>query len=97
MCHPILQVLAICHYSNIIADEAVLFWFVHCDRRPVPLDVGLYPKMGEEEEEEGTVDPDEVDPQGNLVITLFHEVVLADVNRDQNKLGLYREKENRFL
>lgn len=53
--------------------------------------------MGEEEEEEGSIDPDEVNPEGYLVVTLLHEVVLADVTTDQNKLDLGKEiGHNRF-
>lgn len=60
-------------------------------REPVALYVGLHPKIGEEEEEEKAVHPDQVDPQGDLVVTLLHEIVLADVDGDQDKLRLKQE------
>lgn len=85
---PILQVFAIGHYSHVFTGWAILVSLFRCYRKPVTPDVGLYPKVGEEDEEENAIHPDNMDPQGNLVITLFHEVVLADVDRDQNKLRL---------
>lgn len=86
---PILQVFSIGHHGG-----GFVGWTVHqrlvggCGRQPLALDVGLYPEVGEEEEEEDTVHPNEVDPKGNLVVTLLHEVVLADVDGDQDKLRL---------
>lgn len=88
VCVPVLQVLPIGHH----AGRAVLLGPLCRGREPLALDVGLYPKVGEEEKEEDTVDPNEVDPEANLVVTLFHEVVLADVNRDYNKLCLKEEE-----
>lgn len=88
VCVPVLHVLPIGHH----AGRAVLLGLPRHGREPLTLDVGLYPKVGEEEKEEDTVHPNEVDPEGNLVVTLFHEVVLADVNRDYNKLRLKKEE-----
>lgn len=84
----VLQVFPIGHHCDMFTDRTVLFRHLCRGREPLGLDVGLYPKVGEEEEKEDTIDPNEVDPKGNLVVTLFHEVVLADVNGDQNKLSL---------
>lgn len=88
VCVPVLQVLSIGHHADVLAGQAVLLGPLCHGREPLALDVGLYPKVGEEEEEEDAVYPNEVDPEGNLVVTLFHEVVLADVNGDYNKLRL---------
>lgn len=93
VCMPVLQVFTIGHHGAGFAG-----WTVHlrllggCGRQPLALDVSLYPEVGEEEEEEDTVHPNEVDPNGNLVVTLFHEVVLADVNGDQDKLCLQKNR-----
>ncbi len=80
VCVPILQVLPIGHHSDRFAGRAVQFRLAVCDREPLTLYVGLYPKIGEEEEEEDAVHPNEVDPKGNLEVTFLHEVVLADVD-----------------
>lgn len=85
---PILGVLPVGHHSVGVTDGAVLLRLVLHDGEPVALDVGLHPKVGEEEEEEDSVNPDEVNPQGNLVVALLHEVVLADMNGNQNELRL---------
>lgn len=82
VCVPVLHVLPIGHHADVLAGQAVLPGSLPCGREPFALDVGLYPKVGEEEEEEDAVHPNEVNPEGNLVVTLFHEVVLADVNGD---------------
>lgn len=91
VCVPVLHVLPVGHHADVLASRAVLPESLPCGREPLALDVGLYPKVGEEEEEEDAVHPNEVDPEGNLVVALFHEVVLADVNGDHNKLGLKEE------
>lgn len=91
VCVPVLHVLPIGHHADVLASRAVLPESLPCGREPLALDVGLYPKVGEEEEEEDAVHPNEVDPEGNLVVALFHEVVLANVNGDHNKLGLKEE------
>lgn len=90
---PVPQVFPIGHHGDGFAGWAIHFRPVRrCRRRrrrqPLALDVGLYPEVGEEEEEEDAVHPNEVDPNGKLVVTLFHEVVLADVKGDQNELRL---------
>lgn len=85
---PILGVFPVGHHSVGVTDGAVLLRLVLHDGEPVALDVGLHPKVGEEEEEEDSVNPDEVNPQGNLVVALLHEVVLADMNGNQNELRL---------
>lgn len=58
------------------------------DGEPFAPDVGLQPEVGEEHEEEHAVHPNQVDPQGHLVVALLHEVVLADVHRHHDELGL---------
>lgn len=97
VCIPVLYVHAIGHHADVLAGWAVLLDLFRRGREPLALDVGLYPKVGEEEEEEDTIDPNEVDPEGNLIVTLFHEVVLADVNGDYNKLRLKQEQSDGML
>lgn len=82
VCVPVLHVLPIGHHTDVLAGQAVLPESLPCGGEPLALHVGLYPKVGEEEEEEDAVHPNEMDPEGNLVVTLFHEVVLANVNGD---------------
>lgn len=84
---PVLMVFAIGHHGDGSADWAVLIGLVWAGKS-FALDVGLHPEVGEEEEEEDAVHPDQVNPQGDLIVTLFHEVVLTDVNGDQDKLCL---------
>lgn len=97
VCIPILQVFPVGHHSDRFTGWAVLFCPLLCGREPLASYVGLYPKVGEEEEEEDAVHPNEVDPKGNLVVTLFHEVVLADVNGDQNKLRLSNNRKGQLV
>lgn len=85
---PVLQVFPIGCHSDRLIDRAVLFWLGVWGREPLSLYVGLNPEVGEEEEEEHAIHPNEVDPEGNLVVALLHEVVLGDVNGHQNKLRL---------
>lgn len=92
---PILHVLPVGHHADVLAGRAVLPGPLPRGGEPLALDVGLYPKVGEEEEEEDAVHPDEVDPEGNLVVALFHEVVLADVNGDENELRLKEQERDR--
>lgn len=86
VCFPILQVFTVGHHGNGFIGQTIQLWLILRFRQAVALYVGLHPKVWEKEEEEGAIHPDKMDPQGNLVVALFHEVVLADVNRDQNKL-----------
>lgn len=97
VCIPVFQVLPIGHHADVHASWAVLLGPLRHGWEPLALDVGLYPKVGEEEEEEDAVYPNEVDPEGNLVVTLLHEVVLADVNGDYNKLRLTWEQSDSML
>lgn len=85
---PIFCVFAIGHHSDMFTGWTIHFWLVFIDRQPFAPYVGLHPEVREENEEEDTVHPNKMDPQGNLVVAFFHEVVLADVNGDQNKLYL---------
>lgn len=88
MCISIIQVFAIGHHSDVFTDWAVLFRaFIR--RKPFALYVGLHPEVGEEDEEQDAVHPDQVDPHRNLVVTFLHEVVLADVNGDHDELHLW--------
>lgn len=89
---PIFQAFAVGHHSDGLAGRAIVFGLVVCEREPVASDVGLHPEVGKEDEEEDAVHPDEVDPQGNLVVALLHEVILADVNGDENELDLWRRE-----
>lgn len=82
------MVFTIGHDSDGFTGQPVLFGPVVYGGEPVALYVGLHPKVGEEEEEEEAVHPDQVYPYGHLIVTVLHEVVLADVDGDQNKLHL---------
>lgn len=93
VCIPILQVLPIRYHTDGFAGWAIKFGFVLWGRKPLAFNVGLYPKVGEEEKEEDAVHPDKVDPKRNLVVTLLHEIVLTDVDGDQDKLGLQNNEE----
>ena len=62
--------------------------------QPLALNVCLDPEVGEEDEEEGAVYPDEVNDHGELVVTGVHEVVLCSVEGDQHKLDLWHRKTN---
>lgn len=57
--------------------------------QPLALHVSLDPEVGEEHEEEGSVHPDEVEDDGELVVTAGHEVILGGVDGHQDKLGLW--------
>lgn len=56
--------------------------------QPFALGVGLVPKVGEEDEEDGPINPDEVDEDGELVLAAGHEVILGDVDGDNHELCL---------
>lgn len=60
----------------------LLFW------QPLTLHISLDPEIGEKHKEEGSIHPDEVDDQGELVVTAVHEVILSSVKRHQDKLDL---------
>lgn len=89
---PICMGFAIHH--NVSVGGAVLVRLVVCNWKTVALYVSLHPEVGEEEEEEDPVHPDQMDPQWHLIVALLHEVILANVNRDQNKLGLESKEGN---
>ena len=63
--------------------------------QPLALDVRLDPEVGEEDEEESAVHPDEVDDQGELVVAGVHEVVLGGVEGDQHKLDLWHRNDKK--
>lgn len=56
--------------------------------QPLALYVSLVPEVGEEHKEEGAIHPDEVDEQGDLVVTALHEVILGGVKGHHHKLNL---------
>lgn len=56
--------------------------------QPLSLHVCLVPEVGEEHKEEGAIHPDEVDEQGDLVVTALHEVILGGVKGHHHKLNL---------
>lgn len=56
--------------------------------QPFALGVGLVPEVGEEDEEDGPINPDEVDEDGELVLAAGHEVILGDVDGDNHELCL---------
>lgn len=70
------------------AATVVLGCLLSHPRQPFALCVGLVPEVGEEDEEDGPINPDEVDEDGELVLTAGHEVILRDVDRDNHKLCL---------
>lgn len=88
---PVLQVCAVRQYGLLCAvSVAVLLGFVYlADGESLALDVSLDPEVGEEDEEEHAIDPDKVDEYGHLVFTVFHEVILRDVDRHYDKLNLW--------
>lgn len=88
VCVPVLQVFPIVQHCGLLPSGGALFRPVCRGREPLALYVGLYPEVGEEEEEEDAIYPDEVDEKGDLVVALLHEVILADVDGDDDKLRL---------
>lgn len=56
--------------------------------KPLALHVGLVPEVGEEDEEEGAIHPDEVEDHRHLIVTAGHEVILCSVKGHQHKLHL---------
>lgn len=52
---------------------------LNCTGQPLPLGVRVIPEIGEQDEEDGAIHPDEVDDERVLVVAAGHEVVLADV------------------
>lgn len=64
--------------------------FLARNRESIALDIGLEPEIGEKNEEEGTIDPNKMDENGDFVFTLFHEIVLRYVDRNQDELRLRR-------
>lgn len=70
------------HGCAVLTRPDVLF------RQPLTLHIRLNPEVGEEDKEEGSVHPDKVDDNGELVVTTVHEVILSSMKRYQDKLGL---------
>lgn len=52
------------------------------------LHVSLDPEVGEEHKEEGSIHPDKVEDDGELVVTAVHEVILSGMDGHQDKLDL---------
>lgn len=52
----------------------------------------MIPEIGEQNEEDGAIHPDEVNNNWVLVVAAGQEVVLGDVQRDQDKLELGQRK-----
>lgn len=88
----VLQVCTVSQHGLLGAvSAAVLLGFASAGGgQSLALDVSLDPEVGEEDEEEHAVDPDEVDKYGHLVFAVFHEVILRDVDRHHNKLNLWK-------
>lgn len=59
--------------------------------------IGLVPEVGEEDEEDGPINPDKVDEDRKLVLAAGHEVVLGDVDRDDHKLCLGNKAEQKQI
>lgn len=57
-------------------------------RQPLTLHVCLDPEVGEKNEEEGSIHPDQVEDHGELVVAAVHEVILGCMERHEHKLGL---------
>lgn len=91
----VLQVRAVSQYGRLgtISAAILLGFVVAADREPLALDVSLDPEVGEEDEEQHAVHQDEVDEYGHLVFTVFHEVILRDVDRHHDKLRLWKQKQ----
>lgn len=70
------------------AATVVLGCLLSHPRQPFALGVGLVPEVGEEDEEDGPINPDKVDEDGELVLAAGHEVILGDVDRDDHELSL---------
>lgn len=70
------------HSCAILTLLNVLFW------QPLTLHISLDPEVGEEHKEEGSIQPHKVNDCWELVVTAVHEVILGNVKRYQDKLGL---------
>lgn len=60
--------------------------------QPLALGVGVVPEVEEEEQENQAIQGDDVDEDGELVGTVLHEKILADVGGHHNKLDLGSQK-----
>lgn len=65
---------------------------LRCTGQALALGIRVIPEIGEQNEEDGAVHPDEVDNDWVLVVAAGQEVVLGDVQRDQDKLELGQRK-----
>lgn len=89
----VLRVCAVSQYGHLGAVSiAILLGFVFATgRKPLALDISLDPEVGEENEEQHAVHPDEVDEYGHLVFAVFNEVILRDVDRHHDELSLWKQ------
>ncbi|KAI1236746.1 hypothetical protein IHE44_0014999, partial [Lamprotornis superbus] len=109
---PILEQATSCHRGSVgfdlaIGDSAifmdaatvVLGCLLSHPGQPFALGVGLVPKVGEEDEEDGPINPDKVNEDGELVLAVGHEVILGDVDGDNHKLclGARQSKNKSFM
>lgn len=87
----VLQVCAVSQHGHLstISVAVLLRFSFAADGEPLAFDVSLDPEVGEQDEEQHAVNPDEVDKDGHLVFTVFHEVILRDVDGHHNKLSLW--------
>lgn len=74
--------------NGTILMKAILLRLCHDLGQALASGVRMVPEVGEEEEEDNAVNPDEVDEDWVLVATAGHEVVLGDVDGDEHKLQL---------
>lgn len=95
----VLQVCAVGQHGRLgtIGVAVLLGFAITAAREPLTLDVSLDPEVGEEDEEKHAIDPDKVDKDGHLVFTVFHEVILRDMDRHYDKLSLWKQTRKRVI
>lgn len=93
VCGAVLQVFAVGQRGHLgsISVTVLLRFVLVADREPLAFNVSLDPEVREENEEDHAVDPDEVDKDGHLVFTVFHEVILRDVDGHHDELSLWKK------
>lgn len=88
---PVFQMFLMIRSADHPVRHTVLLWYLfsNCGGwETLALDVRLDPKVGEQQEEQHAIDPDEVDPDGDLVIAVLQKVILRDVNGHHDELSL---------
>lgn len=83
----ILKDFAIC-----VNGCAILIMLDVLFRQPLTLHVSLDPEVGEEDEKQGSIHPNEVNDYRELVVTAVHKVPLGGMERHQNELNLFGEE-----